>query len=404
MRSFKIIFFVLAFFTAIALCWTHEDIEIFEINESLKKETKDPEMNFYKYLNLPSGPKSSYDQISRAFKKLSRKYHPDKYKPDFNNDEKTINKQKKNWEKRFQNIGAIAEILRSENKDRYDFFYKNGFPTINDENEYVYNKYRPSFLITLAVIFVIISVLHFIVIKSNNTQQRQRIESLINEIKTRAFGNGTPTDFKDRKVYHDGLDKYFVAKFDGSVYLLDESHLSSGTPIEELSPEEIDKIEMQRHGYNGPKLAKGVFYYKDDTYKNRRTRRSELKHGSDEDEDVLLQMSVDEVPLVTLKDMLFIRFLSSIYNTTLERLIPKSQPETETSGSKKKTIPTTKSKDSTTEEDFEILNLEDANPDSNETSKSSKEANTVLGSKTKKTSSGEKKVLPNGQVIYSRKK
>ncbi|GMG21791.1 unnamed protein product [[Candida] boidinii] len=298
MRSFKIIFFVLAFFTAIALCWTHEDIEIFEINESLKKETKDPEMNFYKYLNLPSGPKSSYDQISRAFKKLSRKYHPDKYKPDFNNDdEKTINKQKKNWEKRFQNIGAIAEILRSENKDRYDFFYKNGFPTINDENEYVYNKYRPSFLITLAVIFVIISVLHFIVIKSNNTQQRQRIESLINEIKTRAFGNGTPNDFKDRKVYHDALDKYFVAKFDGSVYLLDESHLSSGTPIEELSPEEIDKIEMQRHGYNGPKLAKGVFYYKDDTYKNRRTRRSELKHGSDEDEDVLLQMSVDEVPL-----------------------------------------------------------------------------------------------------------
>ncbi|GMG43358.1 unnamed protein product [[Candida] boidinii] len=102
--------------------------------------------------------------------------------------------------------------------------------------------------------------------------------------------------------------------------------------------------------------------------------------------------------------MLFIRFLSNIYNTTLERLIPKSQPETETSSSKKKTKPTTKSKDSTTDEDFEILNLEDANPDSNEASKSSKEVNTVLGSKTKKTSSGEKKVLPNGQVIYSRKK
>lgn len=406
MRSFKIIFFVLAFFTAIALCWTHEDIEIFEINEGLKKVTKDPEMNFYKYLNLPTGPKSSYDQISRAFKKLSRKYHPDKYKPDFNKDDtKTINKQKRNWEKRFQNLGAIAEILRSEKKDRYDFFYKNGFPTLNDKNQYVYNRYRPSFLITLAVIFVIISVLHFIVIKSNNTQQRKRIESLINDIKTRAFGIGTPTDCKDRKVYHDVLDKYFIAKFDGSVYLLDESHLISDTPKEELTPEENDEIEMQRHGYNGPQIARGVFYYKDDTHKNRRMRRSELKNGSDEDEDILLQMSVDEVPLVTFKDMLFIRFISSIYNNTLGRLIPNKQQKSEISKSKKKSKSTTKSKESsaTTDEDFEILNVEDANPDSNEPSKSSKEG-TVLGSKTKKTSSGEKKVLPNGQVIYSRKK
>ncbi|GMF00892.1 unnamed protein product [[Candida] boidinii] len=134
-------------------------------------------------------------------------------------------------------------------------------------------------------------------------------------------------------------------------------------------------------------------------------RRSELKNGSDEDEDILLQMSVDEVPLVTFKDMLFIRFISSIYNNTLGRLIPNKQQKSEISNSKKKSKSTTKSKESsaTTDEDFEILNVEDANPDSNEPSKSSKEG-TVLGSKTKKTSSGEKKVLPNGQVIYSRKK
>ncbi|ODV86026.1 hypothetical protein CANARDRAFT_190904, partial [[Candida] arabinofermentans NRRL YB-2248] len=206
--------------------WTSEDIEIFKLQKDIIEETKDEKMNFYKYLSLPKTTKSNYDEITKAYKKLSRKYHPDKIRNVDNLPLAKFNKLKKKAEERFQRLSLIGTILRSEKKEKYDYYYKTGFPKLKD-NEFKFIKFKPSLFLTLSTIFILVSIIHYILLKLQNSQEIKRVNSLIETLKYKASKIQTTSQqqqqqiLQDKKVIH--LDKFFIVKFDGSCYLIDKS-------------------------------------------------------------------------------------------------------------------------------------------------------------------------------------
>ncbi|KAJ6598975.1 DnaJ domain-containing protein [Mycena vulgaris] len=69
---------------------------------------------FYSWLDVPSTATTA--EIAKAYRRKSMVLHPDK-----NPNDKTIHE-------RFSRLGVVSTILRNkESRERYDFFYKNGF-------------------------------------------------------------------------------------------------------------------------------------------------------------------------------------------------------------------------------------------------------------------------------------
>lgn len=99
---------------ALAAQWSTQDYEIFDVARALEK-AEGANVTFYSFLNVSS--RANVDDISKAYKKRSLQLHPDK------------NRGVKDAQKRFERLGLIAKMLRTpEVRERYDHFYRNGFP------------------------------------------------------------------------------------------------------------------------------------------------------------------------------------------------------------------------------------------------------------------------------------
>lgn len=113
MRLLAICIVFLTSFT-LAAQWSTQDYEIFDVARALET-TEGANATFYSFLNVSS--KATTDQISKAYKKRSLQLHPDR------------NHGVKNAQKRFERLGLIVKMLRTpEVRERYDHFYRNGFP------------------------------------------------------------------------------------------------------------------------------------------------------------------------------------------------------------------------------------------------------------------------------------
>jgi curved DNA-binding protein CbpA len=202
----------------VIFAWTKEDYEIFNINDKLKKDLGD-QITFYSWLNLTRGSKSSYTEITKAYRKKSRSLHPDKFS-------KSSRSIKKKAEERFQLLSVVGDILKNHDlKQRYDFFLDKGFPTWKGTGFY-YSKYRPGLIITFFFLFLLVSGLHYIALKINRSQDVKRIESMKLQIKSYAWNDSLipPADGSDKKISTEN-GKVFVVKADGSVWLETEDGL-----------------------------------------------------------------------------------------------------------------------------------------------------------------------------------
>ncbi|KAK8442231.1 hypothetical protein ACI3LY_002005 [Candidozyma auris] len=188
-------FFFVAFCAAlVAANWSKEDYEIFSLNDRIKKDLGE-NTDFYSWLELPKGPKSSLEEITKAYRKLSRKIHPDKFSG-------KSKKLKKKAEERFQRLSLVGNILRSnELRRRYDYFYSKGFPKWKGTG-YYYSRFRPGIVMTLLFLFFLISGFHFIALKISRKQDFKRIVTMKEEVKAQAWNNSPipPADGSDRKV------------------------------------------------------------------------------------------------------------------------------------------------------------------------------------------------------------
>ncbi|ODV93252.1 hypothetical protein PACTADRAFT_72410 [Pachysolen tannophilus NRRL Y-2460] len=221
---------ILLFFVGFIACgWSSTDREIFRINYELKKDLGE-NYDFYKWLNLSNGPKSSFEEINRAFKKISRTLHPDKFTQNFN-------KQKKI---KFERLSIIGDILRSDKKDRYDFFLKNGFPKYNG-SDYFYTKFKPGLILTLIILFLIISILHFCSIILQRKADKKRIELLLNDLQKAAqvtTGNLNNEQEKIITSSDEKKDSKFLIRNDG-VYLIEEDEKGTRINLHKVTSDEI---------------------------------------------------------------------------------------------------------------------------------------------------------------------
>ncbi|ODV59528.1 Erj5p ASCRUDRAFT_37130 [Ascoidea rubescens DSM 1968] len=207
------------------------DQEIFRLNQELKKDLGQ-DVNFYSWLNLSRGASSTFNEINKAYRALSRKIHPDKIiKKNFQST-KQFKNAKKLATQRYQRLSAIGQILRSQNKDRYDFFYKNGFPVYRNGN-WLYEKFKPGFLVVIIGLFILISVFQYFVLKIQYNGDYQRILNLQSDIKSQAWPTGTPpTDGLQKKVFCQRNNSYFLVKIDGTVWLIDKENADLLYPVQ----------------------------------------------------------------------------------------------------------------------------------------------------------------------------
>lgn len=182
--------------------WTAQDREIFTLRDAVAKDVG-ADKTFYDWLGVD--PKANDREIARAYRKMSQRLHPDK------------NPGKKATE-RFARLGLVVKVLRSDGRDRYDFFLKKGFPRWKG-TDYYYQRFRPGLGSVLVFLYLLIGFAHYGFMKLTANQHRRHMTMIIDEAKSAAWGGGLPTT--QRKV---GLEngKMFMVYPGGKVCLLND--------------------------------------------------------------------------------------------------------------------------------------------------------------------------------------
>ncbi|KAJ2395322.1 hypothetical protein GGI05_001635 [Coemansia sp. RSA 2603] len=154
----------------LAAAWDKLDHEIFELYDDIK--TNEPTTDWYALLSLT--PKASTAEINKAYRQLSRKYHPDKLQhlPDASQQEK-----------RFQRLSLVVNILRDpESRKKYNFFRKNGVPSWRG-TAYMYRRWRPGFATVLVGLLVFTSGMQYLFAWLSFWRARQRVEEIEKDVR-----------------------------------------------------------------------------------------------------------------------------------------------------------------------------------------------------------------------------
>lgn len=215
--------------------WSAEDQEIFKVNYELQQDH--PGTNFYEFLKLPNGPKSGLKEINKQFRKLSIKYHPDKVKGG--------KAKKKAAQRNYERLSVIANILKSSTKDRYDFFLKNGFPKYKN-NRFLYERFRPGVIFVFVFLFIVVGVGHYIILKISASQNRKRVQALIDQIKSfadRQSTNGVLTE--QRKVKLEGFEHAFLVRIDGVFIIEDEDSEGDNQRLTRVTTDDIKEPKLK---------------------------------------------------------------------------------------------------------------------------------------------------------------
>ncbi|KAI5965421.1 hypothetical protein CANMA_003417 [Candida margitis] len=214
----KVLFIILLIFGLVS-AWSADDYEIFKLNDKVR-QVLGSDVTFYNWLNLPNGPKSTALEIKKSYRKLSKTLHPDKLS--FNS-----NAARKKAEEKYAMLSSVNNILRDiSRKERYDYFLDKGFPTWKGTG-YLYSKFRPGLLLTVLVVYILVSILHYFALKINRRQSFKRIADYKNQIKSQAWGGSIvpPSDGSDRKLFNEVNNTSFVVKGSGDVYVENDDGL-----------------------------------------------------------------------------------------------------------------------------------------------------------------------------------
>lgn len=217
MKYIPLLSLILIFASAISLVeasnWSPEDYEIFSLNDKVQQDLGQG-TSFYSWLELPNGPKSTLQEISKAYRKKSRILHPDKV-----TGSKLLKKQA---EERFQRLSLVGNILRDQSlRRRYDYFHSKGFPRWKGTG-YYYSKFRPGLIMTVMILYIIVGGIHFVAMKISRKQDFKRLRDLKEETKKQAWGGSQipPADGSSRKVFNETTGKQFMITPDGNVSLI----------------------------------------------------------------------------------------------------------------------------------------------------------------------------------------
>ena len=239
---------LLAWFIGLSTCWTKEDHEIFRLKDEVQAG-ESVNATFYSFLGLK--PNANQDEINKAYRKLSRSLHPDKARSnwlaEYNKPKKpttkagakpTVHVQKnkqpsqseitrfnKEAGARFERLSLVANILRGSERERYDYFLTNGFPTWRGTG-YYYERFRPGLGTVLTGLFIFGGgVVHYAFLYLSWKRQREFVERYIKHARRMAWGD------------EGGI---------GAIPGLSGSSTPNGTPQQQILPDSEDSMQWNR--------------------------------------------------------------------------------------------------------------------------------------------------------------
>lgn len=153
-------------------------------------------------------PSASQDELTKAYRKKSRELHPDKARKGFEAKRVLENKKKgkkvvKKASKReidaymkeataaYQRLSVVANVLKGEDRQRYDHFLKNGFPKWRGTG-YYYQRYRPGLgSVMIGMLVVMGGGMHYFALLVAYKRRREFVERYIRHARRTAWGDDT---------------------------------------------------------------------------------------------------------------------------------------------------------------------------------------------------------------------
>jgi hypothetical protein len=196
---------------AFAQAWSKEDHEIFRLRDEVQK-SEGANVTFYDFAGVKPG--ASNDEITKAYRKLSRSMHPDKARSNWiaaynapkpthtksgakptthvtKNKQPTkseIDKFTKKASARFERLSLVVGVLRGAERKRYDHFLYNGFPSWRGTG-YYYERFRPGLGTVMVGLFLFFGgLVHYVTLYMNYKNHREYVERFIKHARRTAWG------------------------------------------------------------------------------------------------------------------------------------------------------------------------------------------------------------------------
>lgn len=198
---------------ALAVAFEQIDIDLFRLQDALKNDGGNY-TDFYDWFGVKRN--AGHKDIVKAYRKISRKIHPDR-------------NTAPGADEAFARFNQIYKILRSETRERYDYYLSKGFPKYDDATEtWYYKRFKPSLLFAFVVLVAICSALEFVMLKTSARRQREYLQTTIDqsrELAAQQSDRGVVTSTTFVELYpgkqvsvHSNGDVYFLGtKIDPSV-------------------------------------------------------------------------------------------------------------------------------------------------------------------------------------------
>ena len=176
---------------------TLADHEIFRLRDDVMA-SEGPNATFYSFVGV--GRKATVDDINRASRRKQATIHPDKARHSFvaeykkkHNGRAPSSQQVEAFNKkaadRSARLSLIANLLRDDRRDRYDWFLDHGFPSWRG-TDYYFERYRPGAGTVLVGLFLFMGGLaHYGALILSWQRQRQFVENHIKQARKLAYGN-----------------------------------------------------------------------------------------------------------------------------------------------------------------------------------------------------------------------
>lgn len=367
---------IFVLFTFAFAYFSQKQLELVDLHYKIQPKSNNNKVRtFYSVLAVP--PNVNDIDLEKAYKKLSRKWHPDKFL-------NKSSKERKQAERKFETLSLIIGILRDvDSRKNYDYFLKKGFPIwSSSKSRYVFpNRSKPSLLVSMGIVLIILSFGQILILKLNKSQKNKRIAKILRDVKWKA-DNMTKKDESNNKIFElpsdfevsefnsgfcadDRLvtycDKLFIVKSDTSVLLYNEKiDVNNENEINEVIKKIIDSGHFSLYGFSKKPM-------------NRKERRQlDMKTVDADDNDVLDKLVIlkEDESSVKIGDFLIVKLIIRLWNVTINKLIDNG----------------------------DVNNKEKINKDENGEKKDETKTADI-----KKNKIG-KMTLPNGKILHPRKK
>ncbi|AET38294.1 Erj5p Ecym_2578 [Eremothecium cymbalariae DBVPG len=205
------------FLTTLAYGFTPDEVEIFQLHKELI-DKYGSEVTFYKFLKLDKLDKSTDKDISKQFRALSKKYHPDK-NPKFN--------------KLYERLNLVTRILSNSDKRKvYDYYLKQGFPHYEfSKGGFFFKRSQPKTWFLVLFIYTICSLIHWAILKVQNNSNKSRITSFINQVREKDDTEGLGEKKLMFKQHEEDEGKELVIRF-GDIFVIQNDGTEAQITIE----------------------------------------------------------------------------------------------------------------------------------------------------------------------------